>query len=92
MTRVKTNFFNATHSIEYDDKIDTGLVPNITANIKTNTTDKVKYNKTSAKYRRHWFRTRSYKVVVSDKKWEWRSGLCKCNNGRVKALKDEIKK
>ena len=39
MTRVKTNFFNATHSIEYDDKIDTGLVRNITANIKTNTTD-----------------------------------------------------
>ena len=35
--------------------------------MKSNATDKFKYNKTSAKNRRHLFRPQNYKIVVSDK-------------------------
>ena len=35
--------------------------------MKSNATDKFKYNKTLAKNRRHLFRPRSYKIAVSDK-------------------------
>ena len=55
--------------MEYDEKNDTvRLVRNMATNMKKNSTDKFKYNKTSAKNRGHLFRTRSYKIVVSDKK------------------------